>query len=177
MQDEKKDVVIDTQNDTVIPPQGETDAQKAERLEATNKKLYERVKIAEPLAKEYKKLKENPISTPEKPKVEDEIVGKVNRLEQIETKRQFGYKNNLSPEETDLLFRFAGDKDPSDALKDDDFKDLLDVRRKRTKVANAIPSSSNRAPSSVGGKDWSSLTPEEKAEYRKNNWDKIVTPK
>ncbi len=83
--------------------------------------------------------------------------------------KQFGYRNSLSPEETDLLFKFAGDTDPGEALKDNDFKDLLDVRRKRTKVADAIPSSSTRS-TRVEGKTFKEMTSEERAA----NWGKIV---
>jgi len=160
-----ENVVIDTQNDTKAP-EGETAEQKAIRLEETNKKLYERAKAAEGLVKEYKS-KVLPI--PEKPKIEEEVISDVKELKQAEKKRQFGYKNSLSPEETDLLFKFAGDKDPSEVLKDDDFKDVLEVRRRRSRVANATPSSSNRT-AKVEGKTFKEMTPEERAA----NWGKIV---
>lgn len=170
--EETKDVVVDTTNDTEVAPTGETAEQKITRLEATNKKLYERVKVAEPLAKELKVLKSNPLPTPEKKPIEDEVVQKVDRLEQIEKKRQFGYKNSLSPEETDLLFRYAGSVDPLEVLKDEDFKDLLEARRRRNRVADAIPSGSNRSVS-IDGKAFKDMTPEE----RSKNWNKIVGKK
>lgn len=166
-------VVPDTTIEPVVPPQGETAEQKAERLEATNKKLYERVKIAEPLAKEYKKLKETPIPTPEKPKVEDELISDVKDLKSFKKMFEIGQKNKLTPDETESLIRYAGTvgKDPSEALKDDDFKDLLDVRRKRARVANAIPSSSSRS-NITEGKSFKDMTKEE----REANWGKIVPP-
>lgn len=170
MSEEIKDVVVDTLNDTpVTPPEGETTEQKIARLEATNAKLYSRVKEAEPLAKEFKKLKSSTLQTPEKPKIEEDVISDVKELKQEAKKRQFGYKNNLSPEETDLLFRYAGDSDPSEVLKDEDFKELLEVKRRKSRVADAIPSSSNRAVS-VEGKSFKDMTPAE----RQKNWNKIV---
>lgn len=159
-------VVLDTQNEPEVAPQGETVEQKLIRIEASKQKLYERAKKAEAEVREYKSKQ---LPTPEKPKLEDEIVSDVKELKQIEKKRQFGYRNNLSPEETDLLFRFSGDKDPSESLKDNDFKDLLEVRRKRAKVADAIPSGSNRS-TKIEGKTFKEMNPEE----RSANWDKIM---
>lgn len=161
-------VVIDTQNDTPKAPEGETADQKVARLEETNKKLFERAKSSEALVKEFK----SKLSTPEKPKIEEDVVSDVKELKQIEKKRQFGYRNSLSPEETDLLFKVAGNEDPVEVLKGDDFKDLLQVRRRRTQVANAIPSSSNRS-TIVEGKSFKDMTKEE----REKNWDKIVPAK
>lgn len=166
-------VVVSTSTDPVepivTPPEGETPEQKLERLMETNKKLYERVKEAEPLAKEYKKIQREraEIINPEKPKIEDEVVNDVRELKQIEKKRQFGYRNSLSPEETDLLFRFAGDREPTEAMKDEDFKDLLDVRRRRARVADAVPSGTNRNVT-IEGKTWKDMNPEE----RQKNWKK-----
>ena len=168
MQDDKIEV-IDSTNDTLVtPPEGETPEQKIARLEATNAKLYSRVKEAEPLAKEFKNLKRDKLTTPS-PKIEEDVISDVKELKQAEKKRQFGYKNSLSPEETDLLFRVAGDKDPSEVIKEDDFKDLLAVRRTRNRVANAIPSSSARS-TRIEGKSFKEMTPEERAA----NWGKIV---
>lgn len=152
----------------VTPPAGETAEQKLARLEETNKKLFERAKGAETQVKELKAKIPAELPKPEKPYGE-ELTKKVEKLEQIETKRQFGYKHQLSPEETDLLFRFAGDQDPSKTLEDQDFKDVLENRRRRSKVADAIPSSTNRTIS-VEGKTFADLTPEE----RRKNWKKIT---
>jgi hypothetical protein len=164
-------VVVDTTTDAVekpvTPPEGETAEQQLARLEETNKKLYERAKDAEAKAKEYKA--KIPLPTPEKPKIEDDVVSDVKELKQIEKKRQFGYRNSLSPEETDLLFKMTGDSDPSEVLKGDDFKDLLEVRRRRARVANAIPSGTNRTIS-IEGKKFKDMTTAERAA----NWSKIV---
>lgn len=170
---EEKPVVIDTQIDTEVIPEkkeGETTEEKLARLaklEEINPRLYERAKKAEALAKEYKA--KIPLPNTEKPKIEDETVKDVQELKQIEKKRQFGYKNSLSPEETDLLFRFAGSNDPSETLKDEDFKDLLEAKRRRARVLDAIPSGSNRAVS-IDGKSFKDMTSDE----RKKNWSKIV---
>lgn len=162
-------VVVGTPTDpvepVVTPPEGETPEQKLERLTETNKKLYERAKTSEAQVKELKA--KIPVINPEKPKIEDDVVSDVKELKQIEKKRQFGYRNSLSPEETDLLFRFAGDKDPTEAMKDEDFKDLLDVRRRRARVADAVPSGANRNVT-IEGKAWKDMNPEE----RQKNWKK-----
>lgn len=168
-----KPVVDNTQNvpEEVKIPEGETAEQKLARLEETNKKLYERAKTAEANAKELKA--KIPVNNPEKPKIEDEVVADVKELKQAEKKRQFGYRNNLSPEETDLLFRYAGERDTNEAMKDEDFKDLLEVKRRRARVAEAIPSGSNRNII-VEGKPFESLTSEQKADYRRKNWKKLT---
>ena len=165
---EEKDVVVDTLNGTTesldVKSDSETAEQRLARLEETNKKLYERAKIAEAKAKELKQLQ-----TTEKPKVDDDSIQKVNRLDEIEKKRQFGYKNRLSPEETDLLFRISGDKDPNETMKDEDFKELLEIRRRKERVSNAIPSSSNRTRE-IEGKSFKEMSSSERAA----NWSKIV---
>lgn len=152
----------------VTPPAGETAEQKFTRLEETNKKLYERAKGAETQVKELKAKIPTELPKPEKP-IEETLKKDVENLKQIETKRQFGYKNQLSPEETDLLFRFAGDQDPSKTLEDQDFKDVLENRRRRARVADAIPSGTNRLVS-IEGKSFKDMTPEE----RKKNWKKVT---
>ena len=70
---EEKDVVVDTLNGTTesldVKSDSETAEQRLARLEETNKKLYERAKIAEAKAKELKQLQ-----TTEKPKVDDDLI-------------------------------------------------------------------------------------------------------
>ncbi len=70
MQEEKNEVIDSTNDVEVTPKDGETAEEKLARLTETNAKLYARVKEAEPLAKEFKKLKSQPLQTPEKPKIE-----------------------------------------------------------------------------------------------------------
>lgn len=173
MFDVENDVIIDTPNDTdpVVPVEptpsaDETAEEKLARLEETNKKLFERAKKAEEIARTLKGKSSLP--TP-KPKLDDEIVNDVKELKQIEKKRQFGYKHSLSPEETDKLFRFAGDSDPAEALKDPFFQAGLAEFRKAQRVADAIPSATNRS-TLVEGKSFSEMTPEE----REKNWSKIT---
>lgn len=167
------DTKIVTEEKPVTPPEGETAEQKLARLDEYNKKLYERTKKSESDARAWREyqegLEKKRLSTPEKPKIEDDVVSDVKELKQIEKKRQFGYRNSLSPEETDLLFKMTGDSDPSEVLKGDDFKDLLEVRRRRARVANAIPSGSNRTIS-IEGKKFKDMTADERAK----NWSKIV---
>jgi hypothetical protein len=171
---EDKDIVnIDTPNDTeeVVPvetTEGESAEDKAARLEEMNKKLFERAKKAEELAKTLKANKS--ITNPEKPDSTKEFDSRMSKLELSEKKRQFGYRNGLSPEETDRLFKFAGDEDPHIALKDDFFQAGLSAFRNKQKVNNAIPSSSNRNRAVVEGKTFADMS----AEERKKNWGKIT---
>ncbi len=172
MEDETN-VIIDTSNDTEVlteentPPATETPEEKVARIEEANKKLFERAKKAEA---EAKALKSSTLSKPTKP--EESFVKDIQELKLAERKRQFGYKNGLSPEETDKLFRYAGDTDPSEALKDPFFQSGLKEFRRGQKVQDAIPSSSNRS-NKVDGKTFAEMTSEERAK----NWGKIVKSK
>lgn len=164
-------IVPEIINEPVTPPEGETAEQKLERLTETNRKLYERAKDAEAKAKEYKaKIS---LSTPATPKIDEDIMADVKDLKSFKKMFELGQKNKLSPDETEKLIRYSGtvNKDPNEALKDEDFKDILEVGRKRSRIANAIPSSSNRT-TSVEGKSFKDMTPEE----RSKNWGKIVKP-
>lgn len=167
-----KSVVADTQNgaEEAKAPEGETAEQKLERLESTNRKLYERAKAAEGELKEIKPKYQDLIKKPvEKPTAPDEVTSRIDKLEISERKRQFGYRHNLSPDETDLLWRMSGDKTPDETLKEQDFQDVLESRRRRARVAEAIPSGTNRTVS-VEGKSFKEMTPEE----RQKNWGKIT---
>jgi hypothetical protein len=158
---------VDSTNDTeaeTVETEAETAEVKAQKLEETNRKLFERAKKAE---LELRELKRKPLTT--KPELDDEIVADVKELKLSEKKRQFGFKHGLSPEETDRLFRFAGETDPAEALKDSFFQAGLKETRREAKVASAIPSSSP-GTIKVSGKTFAEMTPEE----REKNWGKIT---
>jgi hypothetical protein len=125
-------------------------------------------------AAKYKRLLEKATKKPalNTPKASDDLAKDIQELKLAEKKRQFGYQNDLSPEETDKLFRFAGDTDPEEVLKDSFFQAALKESRREKKVADATPSTGNRA-TKVSGKSFAELTPEERA----SNWDKFVVKK
>lgn len=160
------------------PKDGDSDSEKA--LKEQNKRLFERAKKAEGFEKQADGswLKKPKSPTPPAPDLskptpkDDNVDDRVSKLELSEKKRNFGYDNGLSPEETDHLFRFAGDKTPDEALKDPFFQAGLKEMRRSKRVAEAIPSSSNRA-TKVDGKGFDEMSSEE----RSKNWDKIVGSK
>jgi hypothetical protein len=124
------------------------------------------------MAQRYKKnVNDKPKEKPPEPKrnIEDSFIKDVAELKLSEKKRQFGYTNSLSPEETDRLFRFAGDRPPEEALKDEFFQGGLKEFRKNKKVEDAIPSSSGRGQK-IEGKTFTEMTPEDRAK----NWTKIT---
>lgn len=92
----------------------------------------------------------------------------VEYLKTIETKRQFGYENNLSPEETDMLFKF-NPKPTKEDLNNPFVKGGLEAIRAQRRVENNTPSPSNNAPK-FNGKSFNELAPEEKSK----NWAELV---
>lgn len=96
---------------------------------------------------------------------------RLSRLEQAEAKRMFGYENNLSPEETDAVFRLNPNP-TKETLADPFVKGGLEAIRARKRVENATPSPSNRS-SAVDGKVWTEMTAEERAK----NFTKLAEQK
>lgn len=84
----------------------------------------------------------------------------VQELKFAEQKRQFGYENNLSPEEADYIFKV--NQKPSKELLDDPFiKGGLQAIRAAKKVSDNTPKSSSRSPKFELPKK-ESLTPDDK---------------
>lgn len=165
---------LDSTNEEVPVDTDETTPEKTDSDEPQyterEKKLFARAKKAETELKTIKS-QNPPKPLPDKPKsVEDNDLAKdVTYLKVAEKKRQVGYRLALSPEETDKLFRFAGDSDPEEAFKDPFFKAGLTEFRREKRVAEATPSTSNRSRK-VEGKTFAEMTSEERAK----NWDKVV---
>lgn len=91
----------------------------------------------------------------------DPLEKRIGNIEQIEAKRQFGYTHNLSPDETDLAFKFANGKPTKKTLEDPFFKAGLEgIRRDNKNSANTPGSSRRSAPFS--DKPFSELTKEQK---------------
>lgn len=148
---------------------GDEDAEALKaKLEEAQKKIEQfnnvvaRAKKAEEEAKSLKmKLAEtSPRITKPEPK-NDELYSKVSRLEEIENKRQFGYENNLSPEETDVVFQFAQGKPTKDTLEHPFVKAGMEALRASKRVENNTPRPSLRGLS-FNGKSFTELKPDEK---------------
>lgn len=101
----------------------------------------------------------------------DDIAKTVSELKVANEKRDFGYRHQLSPEETDTAFALAHGKGkkPEDILADPFFKSGLDASRKAANVAAATPGSSPRAPR-VEGKTFKEMS----AKDRERNFAAIV---
>lgn len=75
----------------------------------------------------------------------DDIRQTVQSLQLAETKRQFGYQNGLSPEETDHIFKI--NSNPTKEILEDPFvKGGLQAIRAKKRVEDNTPSSSSRSP-------------------------------
>lgn len=96
--------------------------------------VFARAKKAEEALKAYQTKK--PLE-----EKHDDIRSTVAELKLAETKRQFGYENGLSPEETDFVFKING-KPTKDALNDVAIKGALQAIRSQKKVADNTPSAS-----------------------------------
>lgn len=179
MDNENNDIVEST-NDTVetVTSDEATNEVDVVKLQETNKRLFERAKKAEAELKALRpkatssnasNASDSDSKTLTTPKVDENLVKDIQELKVAEQKRQFGYKHSLSPEETDRLFKFAGNGDPAEALNDPFFQAGLKEFRRSQRIAEATPSSSNRS-SKIDGKTFAEMTEEE----RQKNWTKVI---
>lgn len=128
-----------------------------QELEEKNKQLYARVKKAEAKKEEPN----NSVATNTEP--DDDLRQTVNSLSLAEKKRQFGYQHNLSPEETDAVFRL--NPNPTKETLDDPFvKGGINAIRQKARVEDATPSTSSKTPT-YGGKTFSELPLEEQRKH------------
>lgn len=129
---EADDIEIDLEGETTEPTPDEL-AKKDEII----RHLTARAKKAEA------QLKTKNINNPNEDL--DSVKSVVSRLELAEKKRQFGYENNLSPEEADYLFKI--NPNPNKELLEDPFvKGGLEAIRSAKRVADNTPSASSRSP-------------------------------
>lgn len=177
-------VDVTPEDDALIAPPKEGEADPLDSITDVEE-LRKRAKANRSIATRYKNRASkapapapaaspaNPAPTnPPKPEPTAELDKRLGNLELSERKRQAGFKLGLSPEETDTLFRFAGDKDIDAAFNDPFFQSGLKETRRANRVKNAIPSGSNAAVK-VDGKSFEEMTPEE----RKKNWGAVVASK
>lgn len=111
---------------------------RAEALKQTaiaNRLKIKLSKVPPPITKEAK----------QEHKQDEDLVQSVKKLEQIEAKRQFGYDNGLSPEETDIAFKFANGNPSKDTLEDSFFKSGLESMRAKKRLEANTPGSSSRS--------------------------------
>lgn len=102
------------------------------------------------------------------------------RLEAIEisnAKRDFGYQNNLSPVETDLVFKFANGKPTAKTLEHPFVKGGLEQLRTSSNLKNNLSSGSGASTFEVEGKKWEDLKPDEKQNNFKAKQKAILTNK
>jgi hypothetical protein len=132
---------------------------KLEEAEEARRQLTARAKAAE---EKLRKL--NPQKLADKA-LPEEIVNDVKELKQERLKREFGFKHSLSPEETDVVFKFAGNDDPEKALEMPYVKGAIETVRTQKKVENNTPSSSSSATNKFFTKDASKMTADEKQKH------------
>ena len=148
-QDADKDLDLDLESEE---NKNLSEEDKLKKLTETNKKLFERAKKAEGFekqadgtwAKKQPKPKPEPLQTTKK-EPDDELKKTVSDLALAEKKRQFGYANGLSPEETDAVFRI--NPNPTKETLDDPFvKGGLASIRASKRVSDNTPGSDSRSP-------------------------------
>jgi hypothetical protein len=93
--------------------------------------------------------------------VDEEIISSVKKLEVIEAKRQFGYENSLSPEETDFLFKFTGGKPDKSVLENPFVKSGIEGFRASKRVEANTPGSSSRSQV-FQGKEFKEMSDDER---------------
>ena len=86
--------------------------------------------------------------TPARAEVDDDIRKDIEGLKLSEQKRQFGYRYQYDPEETDQLFAFAKGMGitPEKAMEHPFFKGGLEASREQRRASGAIPGPSSRSP-------------------------------
>lgn len=112
-----------------------------------------------------------PLSNQQKEPVDDDVRKTVNELKLIEEKRQFGYENKLSPEETDFVFSFSKGKPTKEIMENPFVKAGIDGFRQNKRLEANTPSSSAHSPI-FGNKPFEEMSIEERRkafeEKRKN---------
>jgi hypothetical protein len=151
----------DVQTEVVEKPQ-ETLEQKKVRLSRQLEQVDKKLGIT----------KEKTLHT-QKTDVPDDIRKTVEKLSVAEAKRQFGYENGLSPEETDAVFGFNPNP-TKETLKNPFVEGGLAKLRSQKRVNENTPSSSSRSGRPFSIKPDATLA-EKQAEHER--WTKNWTPK
>lgn len=154
--DTEAEIDIDLDSEVITEDSEEIIKKKDEAI----RQLTARAKKAETLVKQFNS--KSPEKEEKKEPISDEVVKTVQELKLAEVKRQFGYQNGLSPEETDYLFKL--NPTPNKELLEDPFvKGGLEAIRKAKRVESNTPSMNSRSPRFEVPKK-KDLTPEDKQE-------------
>jgi hypothetical protein len=135
-----EDTEIEIDLDSEVEPTEDVEELKAQlqKKDEIIRQTLARSKAAEQKLKTYK---------PE-PKADKDLYQTVSELKLAEQKRQFGYENSLSPEETDHIFRL--NPNPSKETLDDVFvKGGLEAIRNKKKLESNTPALNSRSPKFV----------------------------
>lgn len=109
------------------------------------KQLERKDQIIRQLTARAKKAEAVKAPITKKEVVDDDIKQTVQSLQLAETKRQFGYQNGLSPEETDHIFKI--NSNPTKEILEDPFvKGGLQAIRAKKRVEDNTPSTTSRSP-------------------------------
>lgn len=133
--------------DTVLEVEEDTTDWKAEALKqkAINQRLQK--KTTKSITKES---------------YDDEVVKDVQYLKTLEAKRQYGYEQGMSPEETDFVFKFSGGKPTKEVLDNPFVKSGLEGFRASKRLEANTPSSSGASPV-FGNKPFEELSETDRA--------------
>lgn len=104
------------------------------------------------------------LSTKKVEPIGEEVVQTVRSLKIAEDKRQFGFENNLSPQETDMVFKFANGKPTKEVLNNPFVKAGIEGLRANKRIEDNTPSSNHRSPV-FQGKEFKDM---DEAERRKS---------
>lgn len=101
-----------------------------------------------------------------KQQIDENLKRDVEELKIERLKRQFAYENNLSPQETDMVFKV--NPNPTKEDLDNPFvKGGIEAIRKEKRVDEATPAPSSSASVLIEGKEFKDLSEED----RKKNWE------
>jgi hypothetical protein len=176
MEDEQKPDMGDEELEDLVTDGDDLTAEELKaKLVKERELLKEAIQTKKNWRTKYEELQKSAVKpetlpTPTETKPDEEVVARISKLETVEQKRQFGYANGLSPEETDKAFAYAKGLEikPEDALKDEFFKNALDSHRSSERQSGNTPRPSSRLPR-VEGKTFEEMKPDEK----RKNWAKL----
>lgn len=150
---------LDIQNETVEETEQTTTT---EEDTVDYKALYEQEKSdKKKLERKLFSVKASSKPLTEKPQVDDETVKTVQRLALLEEKRQFGFDNGLSPEETDAVYKFSSGNPTKETLEHPFVKAGIESLRSQKKLESNIPGSTSRSPI-FSDKNFAEMTDDER---------------
>lgn len=139
-----QEVVVEQEEQATEEVLQEEDTQEETQEDNFVKVPKDRFKSMQRKAMAYDATKRNSSYKPlpaKQESLDEDVVKSVKNLELIEAKRQYGYENNLSPEETDFIFKFTGGKPSKDILTNPFVKSGLEGYRASKRLEANTPSS------------------------------------